>query len=577
MNVLLYLLLLFLLCPVFAKEEVCSEVVIHGKDKINLSDTEKRLVCGDKEQSSYQKIPPYQATYFMTGFLQSRGYLRPKFKTIDGILHVYIGKKAYLKKVRVKSEITREKEYVHQEIKRRYKGKELTPDLLNKVEKEARSILRQRGYPCVNIETESDASKNDLGITLLKTTRHTFGTLEKEKIKGLRANALDRYYPFGGDDQFDEGLLALNEKRLLRAEVVQGTYYLEDCSENAQDFSLSQKFLVGPPRTIRFGVGASTELGPMARVSWNHNRSGSMASTISARILGSFRSQTFALMADTFIWKDVPRRSVLSEFNLTRESQIDYEQTLLRLMPASIKWTRDAGERGWTWILGPTLESGTYHSKDNTNTKSFNTVALEGSYNLMAHTYELFDVHPEEGDQLNFTFGFRHPALGFSHPSLKLDSSYVKLRRLSEMKRGFFVGGVRVSAGTLLISDDASRTGLPPAVKFYGGGSDDIRGFLLNTLPENNGEGAITRTSLKLELRRTYFLLESLEYFLFVDGAYFGDKSLSTTSELFYSPGLGLRWHSPIGLVQGYVARALTLSPNDDGGHFFYAGLGGVF
>ncbi len=571
------LVILFLLSfSAFSDEKICSSVIIHGKEKMKFDETEERLLCGDDKLEAYKDIPTYQASYFLIGFLQARGYLAPKFETIDDVLHVYPGKKATLKKVEATSEI-KEKDYIQDEVDRRYRKKTLNPNLIGNVEKESKKMLRQRGYPCAQVASEAFADTNNLQLDFSKTVFHPFGDVAKEKIPGLRDNALDRYYPYKSDDAFDERLLELNEKRMLRAEVVQGTYYLEDCSEDAKEFSLKQEYLVGPPRTIRFGVGASTELGPMARVSWSHNRSGSMASTLEARIQGSIRSQSLSLLADTFVWKDSPRRSLLSEFNITRESQINYEQSLLRLTPASVKWTRDAGDRGWTWILGPTLESGTYLSKDKTQTRSFNTVALEGSYNLMAHTYELFDIHPEEGDVFNFKFGLRHPALGFSDPSLRLDSSYVKLARLTEMGRGTIIGGYRVGVGTLWISDKVSAVSLPPAVKFYGGGSDDIRGFLLNTLPRNDGVGAITRTSLKLELRRTYFFHESLETFAFADAAYFGEESFKLSSTLFYSPGIGLRWKSPIGLVQGYISRAFTVAPDEDRGNFFYAGLGGTF
>src|SRR5690606_5440721 len=118
------------------------------------------------------------------------------------------------------------------------------------------------------------------------------------------------------------------------------------------------------------------------------------------------------------------RRSLLSALSITRESQIDYEELLVKLNPTSLKWTRDASNRGWTWIVGPSLESGTYHSQEKSDTRSYNTVAIEGSYSLLSHDYELFDIHPEEGDLLTFNFGYRHPSLGFISEALRLDASY---------------------------------------------------------------------------------------------------------------------------------------------------------
>lgn len=195
----------------------------------------------------------------------------------------------------------------------------------------------------------------------------------------------------------------------------------------------------------------------------------------------------------------------------------------------------------------------------------------------MSHEYEFYDIHPEEGDVFGFNFDFRDPRFGFSEPLLLLDTTFSKLGKLANWGRGSAVGGIRIDASTTFVPDDVSLQSLPPSVKFYGGGSDDIRGFLLRTLPDNDGLGALTKLALKLELRKTHLFKDYLEGFIFADNAYFGKKSWSIESRLWYSPGVGVRWLSPIGLVQAYVARGFATRPHEDYGHFYYAGLGGTF
>jgi translocation and assembly module TamA len=392
----------------------------------------------------------------------------------------------------------------------------------------------------------------------------------------LEDNALDRFYPYVANQAFNEDLLTLTEKRMVRSEVVQGTYFLENCSEDGQNFSLKQKFIVGPPRTIRFGAGASTEVGPMARVRWSNNRYKPMASLLSANFQASLRAQAITLTADSFLWKSEPRRSLLSQAEVIRESQIDYEQVVYRLRP-HMKWTRDSEGQAKRYTLGPSYEGGRYHSKENSDTKSFSSGIIEGSVQWMSHSYELFDIHPQEGNSFGFNFDFRHPSLGFSDQLLKLDSSYVLLERLTNWGRGSVIGGIRLNAGTTWVSNDVSLEGLPPTVKFFGGGSDDVRGFQLRTLPQNDGLGALSKLALKLELRRTNVYKETIEVFTFIDNAYFGQGSWEIEPELYYSPGLGLRWLSPIGLVQTYIARAYKTNPNQDLGNLYFIGLGGIF
>lgn len=570
-------LLKFLILSLFSFSAfgMCEGIDVHSKEKIEFTDTEENLVCGDSKSSSYKLVPHYQAQFYFLGFLQSRGYLNSTFEDKDGVLHVYPGKLSHLKKVHADSPIDSEATAVKKNTRKLFKKKILTPKLLNDIETESLSVLRQRGYPCSSVKSEANALDDTVTVIIPKLKFERFGILDKEEVPGLRENALDRYYPFHAEDPFNEKLLKLTEKRMLRSEVVSGTYFLDNCMNQHQDFKLRQEFIVGPPRSFRYGFGASTELGPMVRVQWAHNRSGPMASILKASFMASLRSQTLSLSSDNFLWKNHSRRSLLSSFNVTRQSQIKFDETVVNFKP-HMKFTSDNYTHQWIKTIGPTVESGTYKSRDS-ETKSYKTISLEGSIQRMAHDYEIYDVNPEEGDSLGMAFDYRDPNLGFSDRLLKLDANYVKLTHLTDWGRGWLVGGVRVNLGTTWVAQDVDLKALPPSVKYYGGGSDDVRGFLLNTIPKNDGLGALTKISTKFELRRTYLFYKSVEGFTFLDNAYFGNESWSIVPRLWYSPGLGLRWISPIGLLQTYISRAYATNPHQDLGNFYYVGFGGVF
>src|SRR5690606_1345165 len=95
-----------------ARIELCSHVIIDGKDELEFSDTEKRMVCGDPKVKAYQNIPTYQASFFMKAFLQSKGHLNPEFETKDGVLHVDVGAQTEIKKISVASSNDKESEKV---------------------------------------------------------------------------------------------------------------------------------------------------------------------------------------------------------------------------------------------------------------------------------------------------------------------------------------------------------------------------------------------------------------------------------------------------------------------------------
>lgn len=572
----LFFLLIFLSLPAFGvTTKLCSTVIVHGK-KIKFTSTEKQLVCGDSKSHAYKKIPDYEASFIMTGFLQSRGFLEPEFETKGDVLHVQTGKTSKIKRFKIISENRELAKVVKKELNRLFRKKLLSTDILNSVEADALALVRQRGYPCAKVKAQVDISRKEIHIELNEYNYFEFGEVKKEPIAGLRENALDRFYPFKANEMFNADLLSLTEKRMRREGVVPGTYFVESCEDNNTKFSLSQNFIDGPPRTVRFGAGASTEQGPMVRLRWKHSRYNSMASQLSANLQASLKVQSMSVTADSFIWHHEPRRSILSTADLTRENQVDYEQVTYTL-DSRLKWSRDSEGFSKIYTLGPTYEGGTYNQDESNDTKSFASGTIKGSGVWMAHNYELYDFHPQEGGMYGFYFDFRDPSFGFSDQLLKLDSTLLRLERLGNWGRGTIIGGVRLNAGTTWITDSASLNGLPPAVKYYGGGSDDVRGYTLKSIPENNGLGAFTKVGIKLEMRRTYLFIKSLEGFAFFDAAGFGDQSWNLDQELYYSPGFGIRWLSPIGMVQSFIARAYRTDPFKDQGNLFFLGIGGVF
>lgn len=552
----------------------CESIIIHGVDELDFTTTEHNLICGDPEVRAYQHVPLYQAGFLLTGLLQSRGFSNIRQEIRAQKLHIYTSGKTKIEKIRVVSDSAEEVNEVALEMERLYKGEVLTPNALDAVEADALALLRAISFACAEVSSEAQAQSGALELTLKHMDSHVYGPIEREMPAGLHENAFMRFYPFDENDLFNERSLELSEKRLLRAGVVQGSYYLEDCSDG--DLKLTHKFITGPARTIRFGVGVSTEVGPMARVRWSNERYGKMASLLEASVQASYRSQSLRLFSDIYWWPERARRSLATELKVTRENQSDYQELSAELRP-HMKWSRDIGGRALTWSTGPTLITGRFETDENPDAQSFTTGALEAGLSVVSHAYEFFDLHPEEGSSFNFNIDLRHPSLGFIDPLLKLDVSHTVLKRVAKWGVGRLIAGARFKAGVTWVEDQLDIERLPPSVRYYAGGSDDVRGFELNSLPGDNGLGALTKVSSKLELRRTRFFTESLEGVLFIDGVMFGSQSWELQSKLWYSPGLGVRWLSPIGLVQTYYARGLETDSEGSGENLYFIGLGGVF
>lgn len=563
-----------------ADQQICPKIVIHTEDEIKLTEDETRLICGDLQTEAYKTIPTYQSGFFLTGFLQSRGHSNPRYETREGVLHVYPQEKTYVKDIVLSlaenEQVGDLKSKVEKLLLKHFGREELRPKTLDDIEADALKLFRNESYACAEVESVADAITGTVRLKVSGLTPFKFGRIEREEVEGLYEEAFERFTSFSAEDKFLESELVLTEKRLLRDEIVQATFFQERCDLAKGEFSLKQRFITGPPRTIRFGIGASTEVGGMARIKWANMRYGNMASRLEAKLQASFKSQSLSLFYDGFFWKNSPRRSLVSELTIVRENQKHFEELTAELRP-HLQWTRDNWSRFWQWSAGPSLITSRYKTNIDLERQDFTTLALEGELLSKTHSYESYDIHPEDGELYQLNLDARHPALGFKDPLLKMDWTIVKLMRLWSIGKGVAILGGRLNADTTWVNNSVDLSRLPPSVKQYAGGSDDVRGYELNSIPGNDGLGALTKLGAKLELRKTHTFISTLESFAFIDAALMGQRSWMLDDRLYYSPGLGLRWLSPIGLFQAYVARTLSTKSIRDDGLFFFIGLGGMF
>ena len=132
-------------------DRLCPKIIVHtneSMDEFELNETEERLICGDPENPAYKVIPSYQASYMLTGLLQSRGYSQPRFEYVGDELHVYPEKKSYVKKIVVISDNPTDSEMVEKEMMRKFKKEIITPKVLDEIEHASITLLRNNTYPC---------------------------------------------------------------------------------------------------------------------------------------------------------------------------------------------------------------------------------------------------------------------------------------------------------------------------------------------------------------------------------------------------------------------------------------------
>jgi len=540
--------------------DACPHVRVDGKIDPPLSVAELRWICGDSESDAYKNVPPYQAAYHLRAFLDSRGYTAAELKILDGVLIVKPGKPVEISSIELEP-----RDLALEKIALQFRGQILRPSTLNAIESTLQRRLLESGYSCATVR--STAREDRVSLQILRGPKRDFSNFKTEAIAELRPEALLRFQPFERDSPYDIRLLELYEKRLLRDNIVQGTYFKENCK--LQSSPIEQSFLLGPPRTLRFGVGVDTESGPLLQMSWRNHRFSRMAAQANVTTQASLIQQSLLGRVELFPWPTRPRASMTPELRLERtdiDDRVDITSALQSL--AGLSW--DTSTARWSFSSGPALITQWFQTASLPGYRRESSVALLGRAEFRTHRYEIYDLHPQDGTLLSLSGEYRDPLLGFPDRTLKLSSEARFLSPLGRCGKGRCVGAIRV-LGANTWTSAGSLDLLPRSLKSYLGGFESLRGFKLSRVPDNDGVGALSSVASGLELRGVDFYGAKWEPYIFFDIGAVGSESMRLDATLYTSLGLGLRWASPIGMIQAYVSR-----PNP-GDFYAYAAFGGEF
>lgn len=567
----LIIFILFLISLTTEAQE-CPHIILSKELEPKLNQNEMSLLCpsNDKQKNIRDQIPHYQAKFYLKGFLQARGHLTPSFESKERKLLVTPGDIIKLHSFSV----TPSNAKLQNELVRFYRGKIATPILLNQIESFILNAYKDEGHPCPKVQTTFSPKKAHLEAKITHLEKEVFDPLDIEDIKGLNSNFIKRFNAFKQNQIYKPLKLKLTQKRIHRSRVVQSTYYQTNCSESG-DLSIKQRFVPGSPRTLRFGVGLNTEVGPIARIRWTHHRYKEMASTLQANLQSSLKEQSLNLSSEIFTDPKSPRRLWRSEFKLIRTSESDFDEFRSEI-GQKLKWSRDGLNHYWSWQTGPAVSGSWFQTDQNDSRRSLVNTAWQFSFLMQNHTYEFYDIFPHEGHKIQLNIDTRPTFLHNEFDLFQFEMKSIKLFPLTTWGKGDVIAGLRLDYQSTWIDETTDIASVPPGLRYYGGGENTNRGHKLNSLPDNNGLGALTRALIRLELRKTHVFVPEVEMLVFNDFSQFSKRPWQLTSPKWTSPGLGLRWLSPIGPVQTHIAKPFRYDPTfKDEGLYFYIGLGG--
>jgi hypothetical protein len=557
-----------------AVETPCPGVVLdHGDsgERIELTETERKLVCGNPADPTWRHVPPTQAAFHLRGFLQERGFLRPEIATEGGRLFVRVGPIARVARFETEGAPT----VIRTDRMRQIVGERLTPRLLDGIEQRLTERLQAEGFACAKVAVQADPTTEIVRATIQPGPIGRIAAIDRSKVQGIDPLALSRFDAFHVGDRYDGRDLARTSRRLLTSDVVRSAYFLTDCDSG--DTVVHQHAFVDAPRIVSFAVGANTERLFNLRASWRHTALGDLASQLGFDAQASATEQQLGALGEWYPFRVDPRLYFSWGASGRRDQQPRREwYTLEAGFGPARSWDTGAGRLDVR--IAPLFRS--IHAVRGIGVGSTQMLVLEARARLLSKDFEYYAASPRSGFQTQFAVAqsVRQALSATTFTALRWSGE--KLWNLGDWDPPAWILGFRFSASTTITPEpfESRATGLEP-YRYFLGGRDDLRGFGFASIP-GDPQGSFTALAASIELRAPPFLPGKLEPFVFVDGGAVGRAPFALEHPIYLSPGVGIRWESPIGTVRGTYAHGLLLTRGPrmvEPGHRFYLSIGEEF
>ncbi|MDP3542138.1 MAG: BamA/TamA family outer membrane protein [Elusimicrobiota bacterium] len=528
-------------------EPPCPRLVFAGEE-IGLDKAEKRLVCGDPDSEAWSKVPAAQARAFLRVILQNRGYHAPTFRADGQVLTVDIGTRT------VVTDFLAEGLPVDVDPgkQRRFVGEALTPKLLDRAEAALSAELRQRGYACPELEARGEPRSGVIRAHAAPGELARLDRIVDPPIPGIDTRIFRRYEAFRRGQLFDERLLAVTADRIVREALFLSAFFDVDCGTRPAAVVL--RAVSAPPQIVRVGVGIDSEGLARVRAQWQHSRIGGRASSMETTLHGSVREQSFESFLRLYPGP-ASRVHLRPRVYIARIDEARFETVGAQLSVApALNW--DFETLGVQAKAGPAVDD--VRTVRGLGIPRETYLSWETHVSILSHLYERYLADPRSGWQTSVAMSSRFAGAYSEFTAHRLKFSYQALWNVGLYEPPLLVLGSRgLAAATWTLDQERTLALLPPAYRHYLGGDADYRGLGRGELP-GEALGYLSAVYHGLELRMGDLLPGRLQPYVFFDTAMGGGRRFQLSPDLYYAPGMGVRWPSPVGTLRGSVARGFV-------------------
>lgn len=528
-------------------ETACPRLVFAGQE-VGLSGAEKRLVCGDPDSEAWSKVPATQARMFLRVILQNKGYHSPEFTSDGTVLTVDIGSRTLVTDFLAEGLPVD----VDPGKQRGFVGEPLTPKLLDRAEGALSSALRQRGYSCPEVKARGDAADGEITAYAAPGEPARLDRIVDPQIPGIDVRIFRRYEAFRRGQLFDERLLAVTADRIVHEALFLSAYFDVDCGTRPAAVVL--RAVSAPPQIVRVGVGVDSEGLARVRAQWQHSRIGGRASSMETTLHGSVREQSFESFLRLYPGP-ASRVYLRPRVFVARVDEARYETVGAQVsVPPAVNW--DFETLGLELKTGPAIDDARTVRGLGIPRETY--LSWETQLSVLSHVYERYLAEPRAGWQANVAMSSRFAGTYSEITAHRLKFTFQKLWNVGRYEPPLLVVGSRgLAAATWILDEGRTLSLLPPTYRHYLGGDADYRGLGRGELP-GEALGYLTAVYHGLELRAGDWLPGRLQPYVFFDAAMGGGRRFQLSPDLYYAPGVGLRWPSPVGTLRGSVARGFV-------------------
>jgi translocation and assembly module TamA len=422
------------------------------------------------------------------------------------------------------------------------------------------AALGHAGYPFAKrgerrVVIDHDTRTMAITYMLDPGRRMRFGTASITGLERLDPDYVERRVQWRPGEPYDNRKVDETRKRLIESGLF-STVKITPVNDTAvpDQARMEIETTERAHRTIGAGLAYNTSEGAGARVFWeNRNLFGGAESLRLTLDVGQQKNDVSA----NFRWPDwlATDQDLVASAEIGDDTPIAYHSRYVRLLSGIERRFRP------DLTLGAAMSIEKANVVQEANFGSLTAAQRTQHYSLVG--LPLYLKLDRSDDLLNPSRGYRGQTnltfyRSFSGPDLTFASGRISAstyQRLTDSDRYVIAGFAAVSS-----IEGASLAELPADKRIYAGGGGSIRAYAYQKAGpldiNNNPIGG--KSSLELSLEARIKITDTIGIVLFVDAGSFYPSSVPQLGhQLFYGPGLGLRYYTAFGPVRLDVATPL--------------------